>query len=99
MRIITKKMLREFWERYPDAKKPLMERYDITEQATWRNFADVRNTFRPADSYCDCVIFDIKGNDYRLIAIILYQAQRVYTRHALTHKEYDEGAWKDDCSC
>ena len=99
MRIISKKKLREFWGKYQDAKKPLLEWYDITEQASWRSFADVRNTFRHADLYCDCVIFDIKGNDYRLIAIILYQAQRVYVRHVLTHKAYDKGVWKDDCSC
>jgi mRNA interferase HigB len=99
LRIINKKKLREFGEKYPDAKKPLLEWYDITDQASWHSFADVRNTFRHADPYCDCVIFDIKGNDYRLIAIILYQAQRVYVRHVLTHKEYDKGAWKDDCSC
>lgn len=99
LRIISKKKLREFWQKHPDAKKPLQEWYDIAEQATWRNFADVRNSFRHADPYCDCVIFDIKGNDYRLIAIILYQAQRVYVRHVMTHKEYDKGVWKDDCSC
>lgn len=89
LRIISKKKLREFWDRYPDAKKPLMEWYDIIEQAAWRNFSDVKNTFRHADSYCDCTIFDIKGNDYRLIAIILYQAHSVYARHALTYKEND----------
>lgn len=99
VRIISKKKLREFWERYPDAKKPLLDWYDLTGAATWRNFAEARNTFRHADVYCDCVIFDIKGNDYRLIAIVLYQSQRVYVRQVLTHKEYDKGAWKDDCSC
>jgi len=45
------------------------------------------------------VIFDIKGNDYRLIAIVLYQVQRVYVRQVFTHKEYDKGAWKNDCGC
>ncbi len=91
--------MREFWKQHPDARKPLQDWYDIAEEAIWRNFADVRNTFRHADSYCDCTIFDVKGNDYRLIAIVLYQAQRVYVRHVMTHKEYDKGAWKDDCSC
>jgi mRNA interferase HigB len=99
VRIISKKKLRDFWQRYPDARKPLQEWYDLTAQANWRTFAQIRNTFRHADAYCDCVIFNVKGNDYRLIAIVLYQVQRVYVRQVLTHKEYDKGAWKDDCSC
>ena len=99
MRIISKKKLREFWEQYPAAKGPLLNWYDLTEAATWRNFSGIGNTFRHADAYCDCVIFDIKGNDYRLIAIVLYKPQRVYVRQVLTHKEYDKGAWKNDCGC
>jgi mRNA interferase HigB len=87
LRIISKKKLREFWEEHPDAMGPLREWYNITEQAIWGNFAEVRNSFRHADSYCDCVIYDVKGNDYRLIAIVLYQVQRVYVRHVLTHKD------------
>ncbi len=99
LRIISKKKLRAFWQAYPAAQRPLQEWYDFTAEAAWGNFTEVRNTFRHADVYCDCVIFDIKGNDYRLIAIPLYQAHRVYVRHVLTHKEYDKGAWQDDCNC
>ena len=99
MRIISKKKLREFWALYPDAQRPLQTWFDIADEAAWRNFAEVRNSFGHADVYCDCVIFDIKGNAYRLIAIVLYQARRVYVREILTHKEYDKGAWQDDCGC
>jgi mRNA-degrading endonuclease HigB of HigAB toxin-antitoxin module len=42
--------------------------------------------------YCDCVVFDIKGNDYGLITIILYSVKHVYVRHVLTHAEYDSRA-------
>jgi len=99
VRIISKSRLREFWRKHPDAEAPLMEWYKVTSKADWANFAEVRDTFRSADPYCDCVIFDIKGNDYRLITIILYQARHVYVRYALTHAEYDKGKWKNDCNC
>lgn len=99
MRIISKSRLREFWRSHPDAEAPLREWYKVTSKADWANFAEVRDTFRSADPYCDCVIFDIKGNDYRLITIILYQVRHIYVRYALTHAEYNKGKWKDDCNC
>ena len=99
MRIISKSKLRAFWEEHPDAETPLMEWYKITSKADWNNFARVRDSFRPADPYCDCVIFDIKGNTYRLITIILYPVKHVYLRYVLTHAEYDKGRWKNDCNC
>lgn len=99
MRVISKSKLREFWKKYPEAETPLMEWYRVTSKAVWNNFANVRSTFRHADVYCDCTIFDIKGNDFRLIAILLYPVQRVYVRDVLTHEEYDKGKWKNDCNC
>lgn len=44
-------------------------------------------------------MFNIKGNEYRLIVLIRYQKQRVYVLHALTHKDYDKEKWKNDCYC
>jgi mRNA interferase HigB len=99
MRIISKSKLREFWKAHPDAEKPLKDWYRLVGRADWQHFADVRETYRHADAYCDCVIFDIKGNDYRLIAVALYPIRRVYVRYVLTHKEYDKDKWKDDCNC
>jgi mRNA interferase HigB len=74
-------------------------KYKVTSRADWRNFADVRDSLRHADVYCHCVVFDIKGNDYRLITIILYPVRHVYIRYVLTHAEYDKGNWKNDCDC
>ena len=99
MRIISKRKLREFWEKHPDAKDPLLDWYNVTRKASWQNLADARESFRHADPVGDCTVFNIKGNDYRVITRIRYQAQRVYTLHVLTHKEYDKEKWKDDCSC
>jgi mRNA interferase HigB len=96
MRIISKKKLREFWERHPQARSPLEEWYQVTKAMTWSKFADVRKTFKKADAVGRFVIYDIGGNKYRLIAVIHYNRERLYVRHVLTHAEYDEGKWKDD---
>jgi mRNA interferase HigB len=99
LRIISKSRLREFWRKHPEAEGALIEWYRVASKADWKSFAEVRNTFRHADPYCDCVIFDIRGNDIRLITIILYPVRTVYVRYVMAHGEYDKGKWKDDCNC
>lgn len=99
MRIISKRKLREFWENRPDAKEPLLDWYNVALKSSWQNLAEVRESFRHADPVGDCTVFNIKGNDYRLITVIKYRAQRVYALYVLTHKEYDKEKWKDDCHC
>ena len=99
MRIISKKALVEFWEKHPSAKKPLLAWHQTAKFSIWDNFADVRKTFRNADLYRDCVIFDIGGNKYRLIVKIRYRTKRVYIRFVMTHSEYDKNSWKEDCEC
>jgi mRNA interferase HigB len=56
--------------------------------------ADVRRTFSSADAVSKWTVFNIKGNQYRLIAEINYLSGRLYVRHVLTHSEYDRGGWK-----
>jgi mRNA interferase HigB len=97
MRIISKRALREFWDLHKEAEKPLLDWYEIVKKADWNSFSDVRETFRHADIYCDCVIFNIGGNKFRLIARHRYQISKVFVRFVLTHGEYDKGKWKDDC--
>jgi len=99
VRIISKRRLREFWERHPDAKDPLLDWYNIARKASWQNLAEVRESFRHADPVGDCTIFNIKGNDYRLITLIRYRLKLIYILHVLTNKEYDKEKWKDDCNC
>jgi mRNA interferase HigB len=60
---------------------------------------EVRQTFPHADWYRECTIFNIGGNKYRLIAKIYYEDQTVLIRFVLTHAEYDQEKWKDDCNC
>ena len=99
MRIISKRRLREFWREFPGAEQPLSSWYETVKKIEWNNFSDVRDAFRHADIYRDCVIFDIGGNKFRLITKIRYKKKRVYIRFVLTHSDYDKDLWKDDCEC
>ncbi len=99
LRIISKKALREFWQKHPDAKEALLAWYRLTEKAEWHSLADTRQTFPHADLVGVCTVFNIKGNSYRLITAIKYEWQRVYILHVLTHAEYDKERWKNDCGC
>jgi len=99
MRIISKRRLREFWSEFPNAKQSLLSWYETVKKSEWENFSDVRESFRHADIYRDCVIFDIGGNKFRLITKIRYKKKRAYIRFVLTHSDYDKNLWKDDCEC
>ncbi|MFA5923780.1 MAG: type II toxin-antitoxin system HigB family toxin [Methylococcaceae bacterium] len=90
MRIIAKKALRDFWEQYPDVQEPLEAWYYETLKADWSNPQQIKNQFRNASIIADNrVIFNIKGNDYRLIVKINYPYRVVYIRFIGTHKQYD----------
>jgi len=99
MRVITKRRLREFWRRHEDAEKPLKFWYKMAARADWNNLPDVKRDFSHADLAGNCTVFNVGGNKCRLIVKIIYRIKRVYIRFVLTHKEYDEEGWKDDCGC
>ena len=94
MRVISRRAIRDFAKNHPDALTPLLYWADVTEQAEWRNPADVRAIFNTADFVGELTVFDIGGNKYRLIAFIHYRRRVVFIKWILTHKEYDKGAWK-----
>ena len=94
MHIISKKALREFWERHPDSASPLVRWFKIMDRQAFRSFAELRATFPSADRVDNLIVFDIGGNNYRLIASIHFNRAKVYIRHVLTHAEYDRGDWK-----
>lgn len=90
MRVITKRKLVDFYEEHRDAKVALSDWHEKTRQAVWNNFADVRRTFNSADYVgSDRIVFNIKGNDYRLIAMVVYRKKKVYIRFVGTHEAYD----------
>ncbi|WP_423223325.1 type II toxin-antitoxin system HigB family toxin [Candidatus Amarolinea aalborgensis] len=94
MHIISRKTLREFWERYPDSEGPLLRWYKIIERSEYSSFTALRATFPSADLVGDLVVFNIGGNKYRLIASVHFNRGKVYVRHILTHSDYDRGEWK-----
>ena len=90
MRIIAKSTLRTFWERHPNAEEPLLAWYRETEKADWESPAQVKERYRSASFVGENrVIFNIKGNDYRLVVQINYPYRVVYVRFVGTHAEYD----------
>jgi mRNA interferase HigB len=95
MHIISKKKLREFWTEHLQAQAPLETWHRVVEHSHWETFNDVRATFGSADLVGRFVVFNIAGNNYRLIAAIHFNRGKVFVRHVLTHAEYDQGKWKE----
>jgi mRNA interferase HigB len=93
MHVISRKKLKEAAGKHADRTGPLGSWFRIAKKASWRSLADVRRTFSSADAVGKWTIFNVKGNQYRLVAEINYMFGRVYIRHVLTHAEYDRGGW------
>ncbi len=94
MHVISRKALREFEIRYPDAGVPLGIWYRIARKATWKSFVDVRKTYPHADLVGPCTVFNIRGNVYRLIVKIEYKFGLIFIKHVMTHSEYAKGIRK-----
>lgn len=91
MRVISKKKLREFWEHHSDARESLEAWYREAEDAAWASPQAIKDRYRHASVLPDNrVVFNIKGNSYRLIVRVLYDFQTVYIRFVGTHAEYDK---------
>jgi mRNA interferase HigB len=90
MRIISRRTLREFWVKHSDAERPLQAWYANVKRANWKTPSDVKAAYRNA-SFVENnrVVFNIKGNSYRLVAAINYQYGIVYIRFVGTHQAYD----------
>jgi mRNA interferase HigB len=97
MNIVTRKHLMDAAETYPDAARELLAWRKIVLTARWRSFVDVRRVFPDADTVDGFVVFNVRGNRYRLITVIHYSKDtgeritqgHIYIRSFLTHKEYD----------
>jgi len=93
MRIVSKKTLREFWEQtqYSDSQGQLEAWHQEVLQADWSTPQELKAQFRNASILQDSrVVFNIKGNDYRLIVKVNYPYKMVYVRFVGTHQMYDE---------
>lgn len=90
MRIIAKRALREFWERHRDAEQALRAWHSEVKREDWQSSADVTGRFPTASIVgADQVVFNIRGNRYRLVVRINYPYRVVYVRFVGTHAEYD----------
>ncbi|MGA8897614.1 MAG: type II toxin-antitoxin system HigB family toxin [Planktothrix agardhii] len=96
MHVISKTLLKQFWEKHPNAESGLKSWYKIASQSQWKHLEDVRQTFPHADAVGQLTVFNICGNNYRLIAKIVFPKGKVYIRAMLTHAEYSKGNWKKD---
>ncbi len=91
MRVISRGTLQAFWEKHRDAEQALKAWHQEAEKATWKSPQDIRLRYRSADFLPkDRVVFNIKGNSYRLVVAIRYEFFVVYIRFVGTHAEYDE---------
>jgi mRNA interferase HigB len=90
MRVIGVATLRAFWERHSDAEQPLKAWYQEVTNASWSQPADIKEQYRSASVLKSRrVVFNIKGNDYRLIVAVAYSLKVVYVKFVGTLKEYD----------
>ena len=91
MRVIAKKTLVAFYTEHRDAETAIEEWHEKTQEAEWENFAQVKETFKSADFVGNNrIVFNIRGNHYRLVALVLFKVKMVYIRFIGTHGEYDK---------
>ena len=91
MRIISKKTLREFWQIHADAEQPLKAWHAKAKLAEWKTSNDIKNDYRNASFVANNrIIFNIKGNTYRLVVAINYDFGIIYIRFVGNHKDYDK---------
>ena len=90
MRVIALKTLRAFWDRHSTARQALQAWYHDAKHADWKSPSDIKIEYRNASFISNNrVVFNIKGNQYRLIVAINYAYGIVYIRFIGTHQEYD----------
>jgi mRNA interferase HigB len=91
MRIISRKTLKDFWEHHADSRQSLQSWYTDTKKADWKGPADIKNYYRNASFLPNNrIVFNIKGNKYRLVVAINYSFGIVYIHFVGTHQEYDK---------
>ena len=90
-RIIAKKTLKDFWERHPESEKYLKTRFQTAKIANWKSPNDIKESFVNASILKDSrVVFNIKGNSFRLIVKFNFERQWAFIRFIGTHAEYNK---------
>jgi mRNA interferase HigB len=96
MHVISRKKLRQFCQKHADCSEALDDWYITASKADWGNLLEVQTIYPKAEAVSKFIVFNIKGNKYRLIASINYEKQVIYIKYVLTHAEYDKDSWKND---
>ncbi|MBW4548096.1 MAG: type II toxin-antitoxin system HigB family toxin [Symplocastrum torsivum CPER-KK1] len=96
MHVISYRRLREYSKKHGNCREALDSWYKIASKADWSNLVEVQSVFPTAEAVGNFTIFNIKGNNYRLIVSIDYERQLIYIKYILTHAEYDKDTWKND---
>lgn len=91
MKIIAQSTLRRFWQQYPDAEQPLKAWYAEVAKAQWTTPHDIKAKYKNASVLKNNrIVFNIKGNKYRLIVACHFATQRLFIKFVGTHNEYDK---------
>ena len=94
MHVISQQRIWEAKRKFPSAESALDGWYRIIKRNTICNFADLKRYFNSVDKVDNLYVFNINGNNLRLIASIHFNRQKIYIRNIITHKEYDKDCWK-----
>lgn len=91
MRVIAKKILREFWQKHSDCEQQLKAWFQESSKSEWKSPNDIKKEYPGASILANNrIVFNIKGNKYRLIVRINYDYQMIWIRFIGTHSEYDK---------
>ena len=97
MRLISKKNLESAIEPYPDDAKDAIAVWRKAIKDNWESLEEIRQGYsKSVDQVCGYTIFNIKGNQYRLIVKINYTTKIIYFKKFLSHAEYDKIKWNDE---
>jgi mRNA interferase HigB len=90
MRVISKVALVDFWSRHPASQQPLQDWYQEATAALWKTPQDIKARYGSASFLGhNRVVFNIKGNEYRLVVAVAYRFAAIYVKFVGTHAQYD----------
>ena len=100
MKVIKSATVRQWAQKHPRARSSLLGWLALAKVAKFKNFVALRQVYRSADqvqvaSGRKVIVFNISGNNYRLIAAVHFNTQRVFALRFLTHAEYSKNQWKE----
>lgn len=89
MRIENRHVIQSFQEKHANSRRPLDRWMTLVDSASWKKVLDVQATFASAEDIEGFIVFNIGGNNFRLIGVIDYSEQTIYIHHVYTHQQYD----------